>query len=102
MQEEAQALKQRLAELEADHKAAIAAHSALEEHLDSQAAAQKELAALRCILPELEADHAQAIAAHAALDERLSPMEDLHQSLASREVCWQQHFVYSLPPARCR
>lgn len=36
LQEEAEALKQRLGELEADHKAAIAAHSALEEHLDSQ------------------------------------------------------------------
>lgn len=97
-----QALKQRLAELEADHKAAIAAHSALEEHLDSQAAAQKELAALRCAHAELAADHAQASAAHSALKVRLSPMEDPHRSFASREVSRQQYLSCSLPPACCR
>ena len=87
LQEEVQALKQQLGELEADHKAAIAAHSALEEHLDSQAAAEKELAALRCAHAELEAGHAQAIAAHAALEERLSPMDGLQRSHASLQVC---------------
>ena len=94
LQEEVQALKQRLGELEADHKAAIAAHSALEEHLDSQAAAEKQLAALRCAHAELEANHAQALAAHATMEERLAPMEDLQRALASLQV-YLQSFLCS-------
>ena len=82
-------MKQQMGELEADHKAAIAAHSVLEEHLDSQAAAEKELAALRCAHAQLEANHAQATAAHAALEERLLPMEDLQRRHASLEVRWR-------------
>ena len=92
-QEEAQALRERLGELEVDHKAAIAAHSALEEHLDSQATAREELATLRCAHAELEADHAQAIATHGALQERLFELKDLqrrHESLEAR-------FTGSLP-----
>jgi len=96
MQEEAQALKQRLSELEADHKAAIAAHSALEEHLDSQAAAEKELAALRCAHAELEADHARAIAAHASLEERLFSTNDYQRRHDSLKVCCQRQISSSL------
>ena len=96
MQDEGQALKQRMSELEADHKAAIAAHSALEEHLDSQAAAEKELAALRCAHAELEADHARAIAAHASLEERLFSTNDLQRRHDSLKVCCPHQLSSSL------
>ena len=79
-QAEAQALKARLGELEADHRAAIAAHSALEEHLDAQAAVQKELASLQSAHAGLQAEHTRSQAELAVAEERLSNLQGLQLS----------------------
>ena len=77
----AQTLKARLGELEADHRAAIAAHSALEEHLDGAGrAGQKELASLQGAHAGLQAEHARAQAELAVAEERLSGLQDLQLS----------------------
>ena len=76
----AQALRARLAELEADHRAAIAAHSALEEHLDGQASAQKALASLQSAHAGLQAEHTRAQAELAVAAERVSGLQDLQLS----------------------
>ena len=79
-QAEAQALEAQLGELEADHRAAIAAHSALEEHLDGQAAVQKERASLQSAHAGLQAEHARAQAELAVAEERLGGLQDLQLS----------------------